>query len=48
MKSSSKKKIIIWQEESAITEIDAEILSEDHYIDEANDLDGCSPLSEIK
>lgn len=42
------KKVILWRENDAITNIMAEQLTEDHYIDVDNTEDGCFPESELK
>jgi len=39
-----EKKVILWREESAITNMDAEILADDYYI--GDDEDGCYTLSD--
>lgn len=42
------KKVILWREDEAIMEIQAEQLAEDHYIDVDRTEDGCFPASELK
>jgi hypothetical protein len=39
------KDVILWREDEVVKDIDAESLSEDHYIGE--DDEGCYPLSEV-
>ena len=39
-----ERKVILWREDEAINNIEAEQLSEDHYIGE--DDEGCYPLSD--
>ena len=39
-----ERKVILWREDEAITDIYAEQLTEDHYI--GSDDDGCYPLSD--
>lgn len=46
--SELSKKVILWREDEAITDISAEQLQEDHYIDVDNSEDGCFPASECK
>ncbi len=41
-----EKKVIIWREDEAISKIEAEKLSEDHYVNPEVDEDGCYPESE--
>lgn len=40
------KPVILWRESEAITDISAEALAEDHYIDLEED-EGCYPLSAV-
>lgn len=40
--------VIMWQEEGAITDIDAFQLEEDHYIDLDDSENGCFPESECE
>lgn len=44
------KNVILWREdaEDVITEIEAEQLHEDYYIDKDNPENGCFPVSECK
>lgn len=42
------KKIILWREDEAITDISAEQLDEDQYIEIDNSENGCFPVSECK
>lgn len=46
--SELSKNVILWREDEAITDISAEQLQEDHYIDLDNSEDGCFPVSECK
>jgi len=41
------KNVILWREDESITKINAEVLTEDHYIDREGDMEGCAPESEI-
>lgn len=46
--SELEKNVMLWRESEAITDISAEQLEEDHYIDKENPDDGCFPISEAK
>lgn len=46
--SELEKNVMLWRESEAITDITAEQLSEDHYIQRDNPEDGCFPGSECK
>lgn len=46
--SELEKKVILWREDEAITEIEAEQLEEDHYIKVDDPENGCFPVSECK
>ncbi|WP_281321993.1 hypothetical protein [Flavobacterium aestivum] len=48
--SELEKKVILWREDAeyVITEIEAEQLEEDYYIDLDNSENGCFPVSECK
>lgn len=50
LESELEKKVILWREdpEDVVTEIEAEQLDQDHYIDIENPEDGCFPVSECK
>lgn len=39
--------VILWREDEAITDIDAQQLEEDQYIDKEEMLEGCFPKSEV-
>lgn len=43
-----EKNVVMWREESAISDIGAEQLQEDHYMDIEEDVDGCYPESEAQ
>lgn len=36
-----EKNIVLWRESEAITDITAEQLAEDHYVEDGNEEDGC-------
>lgn len=46
--SELEKNVMLWREEEAITDITAEQLDEDHYINVENSDNGCFPVSEAK
>jgi len=46
--SELEKKVILWRESEAITDIEAMQLEEDHYIDPENSDDGCFSLTDAK
>ncbi|MBF4484418.1 hypothetical protein [Flavobacterium sp. CSZ] len=46
--SELEKKVILWREDEAITDIDTEQLDEDQYIDERDSDNGCFPKSEAE
>lgn len=46
--SQLEKKVILWREDEAITDIEAIELDEDYYIDEDNWDNGCVPESECQ
>lgn len=46
--SELEKNVILWREDEAITDISANQLDEDHYIDERDSDNGCFPLSEAQ
>jgi hypothetical protein len=46
--SELSKNVILWREDAAITNINAIVLTEDHYIDNEGDMEGCAPLSDIE
>lgn len=39
--------VVVWREDEAISEINAEALKEDHYTDPENPMEGCFPLSDL-
>lgn len=46
--SELEKKVIIWRESEVISEITAEQLNEDFYIEKESPENGCFPVSECK
>lgn len=43
-----EKDVVLWREEEAITDISAEQLDEDHYVEIGEEENGCIPLSEVE
>ena len=43
-----KSEVLLWQEDTTITEIEAMKLEEDHYVDPDNDENGCFSKSDAK
>jgi hypothetical protein len=46
--SELEKNVILWREDEAITNIEAEQLSEEQYLETENSEDGCFPKSEAE
>lgn len=46
--SELEKNVILWREEEAITDISAEQLDEDQYVNIDDSDDGCFPMSEAE
>jgi AmiR/NasT family two-component response regulator len=46
--SELEKNVMLWREDESINKIEAEQLSEDHYIAVGQEENGCFPVSESK